>query len=95
MALKPRTRKPSRQDGPPGDPVAASADPALLAEDTVTVAIQVNGKLRTTLEFPKNLPNAEAEALALAHPSVVSAIAGKSVKKTIVVPGRIVNVVAA
>ncbi|MFM9889220.1 MAG: leucine--tRNA ligase [Rickettsiales bacterium] len=71
------------------------ANPALLAEDTVTVAVQVNGKLRTTLELPKNLPNAEAEAIALAHPSVVSAIEGKSVKKTIVVPGRIVNVVAA
>ncbi len=71
------------------------ADPALLVDDTVTVAVQVNGKLRATLELAKNMPEEEAKAVALGHPSVQSAIDGKTVKKTIVVPNRIINVVAA
>ncbi|PZP86200.1 MAG: leucine--tRNA ligase [Azospirillum brasilense] len=71
------------------------ADPALLEDDAVTVAVQVNGKLRATLSLAKNLPNEQAEAAALAHPSVQGAIEGKTVKKTVVVPNRIVNIVAA
>ncbi len=71
------------------------ADPALLEDETVTVAVQVNGKLRATLTLAKNLPEDEAKAAALAHPSVVSAMEGKSLKKAIVVPNRIVNLVAA
>lgn len=71
------------------------ADPALLADETVTVAVQVNGKLRATLELPQNCPKEEAEAAALAHPSVQSAIDGKSLKKAVVVPNRIVNLVVA
>jgi leucyl-tRNA synthetase len=71
------------------------ADAALLADDTVTVAVQVNGKLRATLELAANLPEEEAKAAALAHPSVQSAIEGKTLRKTIVVPNRIVNLVAA
>ncbi len=69
------------------------ADAALLEDETVTVAVQVNGKLRATLELAKNLPEDEAKAAALAHSSVVSAMAGKSLKKAIVVPNRIVNLV--
>lgn len=71
------------------------ADAALLEDETVTVAVQVNGKLRATLTLAKNLPEDEAKAQALAHPSVVSAMEGKSLKKAIVVPNRIVNLVAA
>ncbi len=71
------------------------ADAALLEDETVTVAVQVNGKLRATLTLAKNLPEDEARAAALAHPSVVSAMEGKSLKKTIVVPNRIVNLVVA
>ncbi|MFZ4541650.1 MAG: leucine--tRNA ligase [Rickettsiales bacterium] len=71
------------------------ADVALLEDETVTVAVQVNGKLRATLTLAKNLPEDEAKAAALAHPSVVSAMEGKSLKKAIVVPNRIVNLVAA
>ncbi len=71
------------------------ADPALLEDETVTVAVQVNGKLRATLTLAKNLPEDEAREAALAHPSVQSALAGKSLKKAIVVPNRIVNLVAA
>ncbi len=71
------------------------ADAVLLEDETVTVAVQVNGKLRATLTLAKNLPEDEARAAALAHPSVVSAMEGKSLKKAIVVPNRIVNLVAA
>ena len=71
------------------------ADAALLEDETVTVAVQVNGKLRATLTLAKNLPEEEAKAAALSHPSVVSAMEGKSLKKAIVVPNRIVNLVAA
>jgi leucyl-tRNA synthetase len=71
------------------------ADAALLEDETVTVAVQVNGKLRATLTLAKNLPEDEARAAALAHPSVMSAMEGKSLKKAIVVPNRIVNLVAA
>ncbi|MES2984289.1 MAG: leucine--tRNA ligase [Pseudomonadota bacterium] len=71
------------------------ADPALLEDDTVTVAVQVNGKLRATLQLAKDLAEDEAKAIALAHPSVLAAMEGKTVKKTIVVPNRIINVVAA
>ena len=71
------------------------ANAALLVDDTVTVAVQVNGKLRATLELAKDLPNNEAEASAMANDKVKEAIAGKVVKKVIVVPNRIINVVAA
>ena len=68
-------------------------DPALVADDVVTVAVQVNGKLRATLTLAKNLPAPEAEAAALADPGVVRALDGKPVRKVIVVPNRIVNIV--
>ncbi len=70
------------------------ADPAMLIENTVTVAIQVNGKLRATISLPRDLPVKEAEAAALAEEGVQRALDGKSPKKVIVVPNRIVNVVA-
>ncbi len=69
-------------------------DPALVADDVVTVAVQVNGKLRATLTLAKDLPAAEAEKAALADPGVVRALDGKAVRKVIVVPNRIVNIVA-
>ncbi|MCB1972659.1 MAG: class I tRNA ligase family protein, partial [Geminicoccaceae bacterium] len=68
-------------------------DPALLAEDTVTVAVQVNGKLRATLTLPRDADKAVAEELALAEDNVARAMAGKPPRKVIVVPNRIVNVV--
>jgi leucyl-tRNA synthetase len=69
------------------------ADPALLIEDTVTIAVQVNGKLRATIALARDLPNKEAEAAALADEGVKRALDGKTPKKIIVVPNRIVNVV--
>ncbi len=69
-------------------------DPALLIEDEVTIAIQVLGKLRDTITVTKGLPREEIEALALASDKVQRALDGKAVKKMIVVPDRLVNVVA-
>ena len=69
-------------------------DPTLLVEDEVTVAIQVMGKLRDTLTVVKGLPKEELEALALASDKVQRALEGKPVKKVIVVPDRLVNLVA-
>ncbi|MCC6926661.1 leucine--tRNA ligase [Novosphingobium sp.] len=69
-------------------------DPALLIEDEVTVAIQVLGKLRDTVTVAKGLPREELEALALASEKVQRALDGKAVKKVIVVPDRLVNLVA-
>jgi leucyl-tRNA synthetase len=68
-------------------------DPALLEEDEVTIAIQVRGKLRDTLTVTKGLPQAEMEALALASEKVQHAIDGGDIKKVIVVPNRLVNIV--
>jgi leucyl-tRNA synthetase len=68
-------------------------DPALAAEETVTMAVQVNGKLRGTVELPRNIAEDEAKAAALALPTVMKALEGKAPRKTIVVPNRIVNVV--
>ena len=78
--------------------VAAQAwpahDPALLVDDEVTIAIQVNGKLRDTLTLPKAADKAALEAAALASEKVVRALDGATPKKVIVVPGRLVNIVA-
>ncbi len=70
------------------------ADPALLVEDTVTLPIQVNGKRRAEISVPKDMDKAEVEKLALAEEAVQRALDGAAPKKVIVVPGRIVNVVA-
>lgn len=70
------------------------ADEAMLVEDTVTLPIQVNGKRRGELTVAKDLDKAEVEKLALAHEAVQRVLEGAAPKKVIVVPGRIVNVVA-
>ena len=70
------------------------ADPALLVDETVTVAVQVNGKLRATISIPRDLDRGDAEKAALAEDGVQRALDGKTVRKVIVVPNRIVNVVA-
>jgi len=69
-------------------------DPALLVEDEVTIAVQVKGKLRDTLTVAKGLPDAELEALALASEKVQRIIDGAPIRKVIVVPDRLVNIVA-
>ncbi|WP_413220221.1 leucine--tRNA ligase [Tritonibacter mobilis] len=70
------------------------ADESMLVEDSVTLPIQVNGKRRGELTVAKDLDKAEVEKLALAHEAVQRVLEGAAPKKVIVVPGRIVNVVA-
>jgi leucyl-tRNA synthetase len=69
-------------------------DPALLVDDEVTIAVQINGKLRDTVTVPKTLDRAELEAAALASDKVIRSLDGAIPKKVIVVPGRLVNIVA-
>jgi leucyl-tRNA synthetase len=70
-----------------------SADPALLRDDSVTVAIQINGKRREEMRIAKGLPQAEVEKLALGLAAVQKSLDGKHVRRIIVVPDRIVNIV--
>ncbi len=69
-------------------------DQSLLVEDTVTLPIQVNGKRRSELTAPKDITKIDAEKLALADPAVQRVIDGLNIRKVIVVPGRIINIVA-
>lgn len=69
-------------------------DSAMLVEDEVTIAIQVNGKLRDTLVMPKGAPRDAVEAAALASENVARILEGRPPKKVIVVPDRLVNLVA-
>ena len=69
-------------------------DPAFLVEDEIELPVQVNGKLRDRLLVKKEAAPAEIEALALASAKVQEHLAGKSARKVIVVPGKLVNIVA-
>ena len=66
---------------------------AYLVEDTQKYPVQFNGKVRFTLECQKDTPKEEVEKLVLAHEDTAKYLAGNAVKKIIVVPGRIVNIV--
>ncbi len=70
------------------------ADPILLIEDFITLAVQVNGKLRATVDVTKNTSNKTLEQLALEHENVKAHIQDKEIVKIIIVPGKIINVVA-
>ncbi|KAF1690366.1 leucine--tRNA ligase [Pseudoxanthomonas koreensis] len=70
-------------------------DPAALVRDAVTLAVQVNGKLRGTIEVAADAPREQIEALARAEPNAAKFLEGLGVRKVIVVPGKIVNIVAA
>ncbi|HUE78235.1 MAG TPA: leucine--tRNA ligase [Sphingomicrobium sp.] len=71
-----------------------SFDPNLLVDDDVTIAVQVNGKLRDTILAPRGLDRESAEALALASAKVQRQLDGAAPRKVIVVPDRLVNIVA-
>ena len=71
------------------------ADPDLLAAETVTIAVQVMGRLRGTIAVPPDAPAEAVIAAAEAEPNVVRALAGKRVVKRVHVPNRIVNFVVA
>jgi leucyl-tRNA synthetase len=68
-------------------------DPAMLVDDEVEMPVQVQGKIKARLMVPAAADAAAIEALALAHADVVAAIAGRPVKKVVVVPKRMVNIV--
>ncbi|WOR15311.1 leucine--tRNA ligase [Hyphomonas sp. FCG-A18] len=70
-------------------------DQGLTVDDTVTLPIQVNGKRRAEIAVAKSADKDTVEAEALALPELQNFIAGKDIKKVIVVPGRIVNIVVA
>jgi leucyl-tRNA synthetase len=70
-------------------------DPALLVEDTLEIPVQVNGKLRDVIKVPANADNATVEAAAKASEKVQQFIAGKTIRKVIVVPKKLVNIVVA
>jgi leucyl-tRNA synthetase len=65
---------------------------ALVAEEA-TVIVQINGKVRDKVVMPMNLDKAEAEKLAMEQPKIAEAIAGKDIKKVVVVPNKLVNIV--
>ncbi len=69
------------------------ADPSMLVDDEVEIAVQVMGKVRARIMVPTKADAAQVESIALGHPDVLPHLAGKSPRKVIVVPGRMVNLV--
>jgi leucyl-tRNA synthetase len=70
------------------------ADPALLVEDSVTCVIQVNGKVRDRLDVPPGIAEAELRELAMAAPGVARALGDQEIKRVVVRPPKLVNIVA-
>ncbi len=68
-------------------------DPARVVEDSVTIAVQVNGKLRATLELPRDVAEAEVTRVALADERVRRHLDGADVRKAIFVPNKLLNLV--
>lgn len=87
----------SLRDGVPAASVFLAGwpdyDTALLVDDLVTMAVQVNGKLRATIEIPREASEAETRAAALANEKIIAALGDTPLRKVIVVPGKIVNIV--
>jgi len=71
------------------------ADPALVADERVTVAVQINGRVRAVLEQPAGTSRDELEAAARGHERIVGLLDGRDVRRVVVVPDRIVNFVLA
>ena len=69
------------------------ADPAMLVSEMIEIPVQVNGKLRTRLSASANISDDELRALALADPKVISALAGATPAKIVIVPKRLINFV--
>ncbi|MGH7965014.1 MAG: hypothetical protein ACRERD_24900, partial [Candidatus Binatia bacterium] len=68
-------------------------DPALVRDETVTVAVQVNGKLRATIEVAADADKAVTLAAARAHEKIQMYLEGKTLRREVVIPGRLVNLV--
>ena len=65
----------------------------MLVDDEVEIPVQIQGKVKARINVPTKADTASIEALALAHEDVIAALAGRPVKKIVVVPGRMVNIV--
>jgi leucyl-tRNA synthetase len=92
------TQAPQSPSGPPGTPELSyvpwpSFDPALLVEDVLEIPVQVNGKLRDVIRVPATTSREALEAAALASPKAKPFLDGKAIKKVIVVPGKLINLV--
>jgi leucyl-tRNA synthetase len=70
-----------------------AVDERFLVEDTIEIPVQVNGKVRSVVSVPTAADRAEVEAAARADEKVVAALAGRAVRRVVVVPGRLVNLV--
>ncbi|MDD5454319.1 MAG: class I tRNA ligase family protein, partial [Candidatus Ratteibacteria bacterium] len=68
-------------------------DATLIKEETITIIVQVNGKLRTTLQVDRNISEEDLKKLALQDAHVQKHTAGKEIRKAIVVKGKLVNFV--
>ena len=71
------------------------ADPALLVRESITCVVQVNGKVRDRLEVSPDITEDELRDLAMAAPGVARALAAQEVKRVVVRPPKLVNIVAA
>ncbi len=69
------------------------ADENKLVKDEIEIAVQVNSKIKTRIVIPTKATNDEIEKIALADDKVQNAIAGKTVRKTIVIPSRLINII--
>jgi leucyl-tRNA synthetase len=70
-------------------------DPAALGDETIAVVVQVNGKVRGRVELPREATEETVKERALAAPGVQSGLAGKAVRRTIIAPGKLINLVVA
>jgi leucyl-tRNA synthetase len=70
-----------------------SVDPKLLTQDEVEVVVQINGKIKQRLRVSPDIDNAQLEAMAKSDAEISTALAGQTIKKTIVVPAKLVNFV--
>ena len=80
-------------EGPVVDARWPAPDPAALERDTVTLVVQINGKLRGRVEVPAGAGRGEVEAAARANPNVARHLEGKAARKVVLVPDRLLNVV--
>ncbi len=68
-------------------------DPSIAAAESITLVVQINGKLRARLEVSPDMSKADAEKAALAHEQIAPQLEGKTIRRVIVVPRRLVNIV--
>ena len=70
------------------------SDKEALTQDSIMIVLQVNGKLRDRIDVPKDITKKDLEVLALTNPAVKRFTEGKTLRKVVVVPKRLVNIVA-